>query len=126
MCLLDFITRQDDRHLSNMAILFTDNGTKFYPLYDNGRSLFFEDKEQTVNLCVEDIILNSTSFGEIGTYYDTVKMIAKEHRISALINLDTNGSDIFKALQDARFEGYRLNGAYKWIIGVLDILKSLD
>ena len=43
MIALDFITRQDDRHLSNMAIKISATGESFYPLYDNGRSLFYED-----------------------------------------------------------------------------------
>ena len=41
MMLLDFITRQDDRHLSNIAIKISGAGESFYPLYDNGRSLFY-------------------------------------------------------------------------------------
>ena len=45
MILLDFITRQDDRHLSNMAIKIGSGGESFYALYDNGRSLFYEDTE---------------------------------------------------------------------------------
>ena len=48
MILLDFITRQDDRHLSNMAIKINNEGESFYPLYDNGRSLFYEDTEEMV------------------------------------------------------------------------------
>lgn len=43
MIAFDFITRQDDRHLSNIAVLVTEGGEVFYPLYDNGRSLFYED-----------------------------------------------------------------------------------
>ncbi len=45
MIAFDFITRQDDRHLSNIAVLVTEGGEVFYPLYDNGRSLFYEDTE---------------------------------------------------------------------------------
>lgn len=45
MIAFDFITRQDDRHLSNIAVLVTEGGESFYPLYDNGRSLFYEDTE---------------------------------------------------------------------------------
>ena len=36
MVMLDFATRQDDRHLSNMAIKVSEAGEEFYPLYDNG------------------------------------------------------------------------------------------
>jgi len=126
MCLLDFITRQDDRHLSNMAVLFTDEGKKFYPLYDNGRSLFFEDREETVHLCLKDIALNSTSFGEIGTYHDVIKRIAQEHDISKLINLEIADADVYEALQSSRFNGYRLEGARKWVMDAIHILKSIS
>jgi hypothetical protein len=125
MCLLDFITRQDDRHLSNMAILFTESGTKFYPLYDNGRSLFFEDREETVAACIKDIPTHATSFGEIGTYLNVMKTIAKDHEISSLINLNVPEDDIYNALKNSRFTGYRLDGAFKWIVGTLEILRMV-
>ena len=54
MILLDFITRQDDRHLSNIAIKITAKGESFYPLYDNGRSLFYEDTGEMVQKAVSD------------------------------------------------------------------------
>ena len=38
---------QDDRHLSSIAIKINQDGESFYPLYDNGRSLFYEDNENT-------------------------------------------------------------------------------
>jgi hypothetical protein len=41
MIFLDFITRQDDRHLSNIAVKINGVNESFYPLYDNGRSLFY-------------------------------------------------------------------------------------
>jgi hypothetical protein len=55
MMLLDFITRQDDRHLSNMAVKISGNTESFYPLYDNGRSLFYEDTEETVSKAIKDV-----------------------------------------------------------------------
>ena len=35
--LLDFITRQDDRHLSNIAIKISGGNESFYALYDRTR-----------------------------------------------------------------------------------------
>ena len=59
MVLLDFITRQVDRHLSNIAIEIGEGCESFYPLYDNGRSLFYEDTEETVqNAVVYNITLS--------------------------------------------------------------------
>lgn len=74
MCLLDFITRQDDRHLSNIAILMRNDTRSFYPFYDNGRSLFYEDSEVLVEETVKDIPAYATNFGEAETYYDVVRV----------------------------------------------------
>ena len=78
MLVLDFITRQDDRHLSNIAVKVSNNVESFYPLYDNGRSLFYEDTEETVNNACNNIEMYSTNFGYSGTYYDYITDIANE------------------------------------------------
>jgi excisionase family DNA binding protein len=72
MILLDFITRQDDRHLSNIAIKVSAQGESFYPLYDNGRSLFYEDTAEMVREAVNDLPGYATAFGYSGTYWDYV------------------------------------------------------
>lgn len=51
MVIFDLITHQVDRHIGNFA--FIDN--KMYPLYDNGRSLFW-DIDNLKKLPVEDIV----------------------------------------------------------------------
>lgn len=76
MLLLDFITRQDDRHLSNIAIKINPAGEQFYPLYDNGRSLFYEDTEETMESAVQDIPGFSTAFGMSGTYLGHIQDVA--------------------------------------------------
>jgi hypothetical protein len=126
MILLDFITRQDDRHLSNIAIKVSGDGESFYPLYDNGRSLFYEDTEETVALAVADPVTYATSFGFSGTYYDYVKEIAAERGgLKGLINLDLTPSEITTVLTEAGFKGYRLNGATAWITQTLELIKRL-
>ena len=125
MILLDFITRQDDRHLSNMAVKVTSEGESFYPLYDNGRSLFYEDTEETVEAAVENIEMYATNFGYSGTYYDYICDIANEGvDFSKLINLDITDDEINVILVDSGFKGYRLTGAAKWIRGAIDLIKS--
>jgi hypothetical protein len=126
MCLLDFITRQDDRHLSNFAVLLGSDGERFYHLYDNGRSLFFEDRKEFVADCCSDVVGFSTSFGEIGTYYDAVKRINKDFEIGNLINLNVNENDIEQALMESGFEDYRLDGAFEWICKTMDICRRID
>ena len=127
MILLDFITRQDDRHLSNMAIKMSGKGESFYPLYDNGRSLFYEDTEETVQNAANNPIDYATSFGYTGTYWDYIKEIAAEHEnIKGLINLNINERDVTEILKQSGFYGYRLDGATQWIMKTLSMIKELQ
>ena len=124
MCLFDFVMRQDDRHLSNLAILIGERRS-FYPLYDNGRSLFFDCGEDLVSECLKDVMLYATTFGEIGTYYDAVQDIAKDFKVAELINLNVSESEILSLLQESGFKGYRLEGSLKWIMQCLGELRKL-
>jgi hypothetical protein len=127
MILLDFITRQDDRHLSNMAIKVTASGEGFYPLYDNGRSLFYEDTEEMVKKTVSDVSAYATSFGYSGTYYDYVREIVQDGaHIGELINLNITAAEIRDILTEAGFIGYRYEGALEWIMKTLLMLRKLD
>lgn len=126
MILLDFITRQDDRHLSNIAIKISGKSESFYALYDNGRSLFYEDTEETVQRAVNDTVGYATGFGYSGTYWDYVKEICAEHRnIKDLINLNITDGEISALLEEAGFYGYRLYGSARWISNALAMIKSL-
>ena len=126
MMILDFITRQDDRHLSNIAIKMNRYGESFYPLYDNGRSLFYEDTEELVNKACENVELYATSFGYSGTYYDYLKDIVGEGiKLSSLVNLDISEQEIEQILMESNFKGYRLSGAKKWIQKTIEIVKKM-
>ena len=124
MILLDFITRQDDRHLSNMAIKISDEES-FYPLYDNGRSLFYEDTEEMVKEAVEHPELYATTFGYAGTYWDYAQEIGLERGgLQDLLNLDISESEITTILIDAGFTDYRLDGALQWIMKTIEMIKQ--
>ncbi|MGG1554880.1 hypothetical protein [Paenibacillus ferrarius] len=125
MILLDFITRQTDRHMSNVALKVDRNGVDFYKLYDNGRSLFYEDKEELINKALQDIPLYSTEFGLTGTYYDYVLEISEDTDIATLLDLNLSKDKIFAALQDSHLTGSRLEGSVEWVYGCLQLLKSL-
>ena len=89
MVLLDFVTRQDDRHLSNMALKINTEGESFYPLYDNGRSLFYEDTEDMVRAAIKDPATHATTFGYAGTYWDHARDVAARGvKFGKLANLD--------------------------------------
>ena len=126
MILLDFITRQDDRHLSNIAIKISDKTESFYPLYDNGRSLFYEDTEEMVAQAVVNPINYTTTFGYSGTYYDYVQEVAAEHgSLKGLINLDITKDEVVDILKTAEFKDYRFDGALEWIAKTLGIVREL-
>jgi excisionase family DNA binding protein len=127
MILLDFITRQDDRHLSNMAIKIGNGTESFYALYDNGRSLFYEDTEEMVQSAVSDPAGYATSFGYSGTYWDYVQEIVRERGgPDGLINLSLTRADVKAILTEAGFTGYRLSGALEWILKTIDMLRVLS
>jgi len=126
MILLDFITRQDDRHLSNMAIKISGNKESFYPLYDNGRSLFYEDTEETVEKAIKDIAGYSTVFGYSGTYWEHVQDIAAKMNIADLINLNVTKAEVEIILKQAGFVSYRLEGATEWVVKSINMLKEIN
>ena len=127
MIAFDFVTRQDDRHLSNIAVKIDDGGREsFYPLYDNGRSLFYEDTEETVKRACKDIGAYATSFGPSGTYLDYVKELSEMGiSFSKLLNPEISRDEIRALLKDSGFAGYKLEGGTKWIKGALDLLKKV-
>jgi hypothetical protein len=126
MILLDFITRQDDRHLSNIAIKISENQESFYPLYDNGRSLFYEDTPETVARAVSDPAACATTFGYTGTYMDYVNEIREERGdLQGLIRTDISKSEIEEILTHAGLTAYRFDGALEWIIKTLEIVVKM-
>lgn len=124
MILLDFVTRQDDRHLSNVAVKVSDDEVSFYPLYDNGRSLFFEDDETLVAASLENIEMYSTNFGQAGTYYDYAKQICREVDVSSLVDLEIEVETINAVYQAVGLKTYRLVGATLWTYQCLQLLKG--
>ena len=125
MILLDFITRQDDRHLSNIAIKMSGSNESFYPLYDNGRSLFYEDTEEMVVNALSSPATYATSFGFAGTYWDYVQQIATERgTLSNLIDLTITEKEIADILKESGFKGYRYDGALRWIIKAIEMIKE--
>ncbi len=126
MILFDAIMRQDDRHLSNIAIKVSGQGESFYPLYDNGRSLFYEDTPEMVQRAVADPILYATTFGSSGTYWDYATEISAEYGdLDRLITLDITGDEVHAILLKAGFSGYRLEGATAWISAMMGMLAAL-
>lgn len=129
MIFLDFLTLQDDRHLSNFAIKINlENRTEsFYPLYDNGRSLFYQDTEKTITEAWKNPIDYCTTFGSVGTYYDHITDILKENPDAlSLINLSLNDDDIYDIIKSAGFTGVKLEGTVKWISSAIACLKDFQ
>ncbi len=126
MLMLDFVTRQDDRHLSNMAIKVTAGGEEFYPLYDNGRSLFYEDTEDFAFTAAGDPAAYATTFGYEGTYWDHLLDAASRGvRLADLACLDIPESTVLKILDEAGITGYRRAAASQWIRTCLEMIKGI-
>lgn len=127
MIAFDFTTRQDDRHLSNIAVLVAPENERFYPLYDNGRSLFYEDTEEFTRQAAANPQQYATTFGFEGTYWDHVQDIAaKGVRFGSLINLNIPAEKVYAILQNAGLAGYRLEYGTQWITTCLQLLRELD
>lgn len=126
MLALDFITHQDDRHPSNYAIKISGDKETFYPLYDNGRSLFFEDTEDIVKMKCTNPIVCCNSFGRIGSQWDALTdLLTLNPSLGKTVNLDISDKEISDVLQEANITGYRCEGAKVWIRKSIDSLKEL-
>lgn len=126
MIVLDFVTRQDDRHLSNMAIKTNGYYMHWYDLYDNGRSLFFEDTEEMINESLTDVVNGCTTFGNVGTYYDAVCGVVKDVKLSNIMNLNVSDVEIEKCFEGLNIPEFRKQGAIQWIKKTLRVCKLLD
>ena len=126
MTALDFITRQDDRHLSNLAVKVSPAGETPYPLYDNGRSLFYEDMEDTAKKAYTDVEKYTTTFGPAGSYLDHVRELSDMGiSFSKLMKLDIQENEVQNILERAGITGYRLDGSRKWIMKCVEMLREL-
>lgn len=126
MLVLDFVTHQEDRHLSNYAVKISGEEEMFYLLYDNGRSLFFQDSEALVAKKCTDPVLYCNSFGPVGTQWDALTdMLKRNPGLASAVNLEMSDGEIEEILRKAKITGYRLDGAKVWIRKSIDCLKEL-
>lgn len=129
MIVFDFITYQDDRHMSNYAFIVDKSGNikRFYELYDNGRSLFFENDEEFIKKATDDPIGYSNSFGIIGTYYDSLNEIVSDGiRLQELLNLDVTESQVFNAVLRGNYPTQRALLITDYIMKAIEKIKKLD
>lgn len=126
MFVFDFITNQDDRHLSNYAFLIQDNRKlEAYPLYDNGRCLFYDQDEEFIEEAVENISMYSNSFGLVGSHYDLIlDLLENKNEIfsewTELKSLDY--TDVFKIFEGLNIPDNRVKLCSKWIMECINIL----
>lgn len=127
MLLLDFITLQDDRHLSNWAFIFSDKKKeKMYPLYDNGRSLLSDADENLASTILGNPENNSTSIGLVGSYFDIAQMIAEDTKISELVNLNLTFEQLrvcFDGLSG--YTAWKVEANLQWIVWALGELRRM-
>ncbi len=129
MMFLDFLTLQDDRHLSNFAVKIKHETRmeSFYPLYDNGRSLFYQDNEKTISSAWKDPITFCTTFGAVGTYYGHIKDILAENPDAlSLVDLSLSDDEIYAIMKDSGFDGMKLEGIVNWVSNSIKCLYELQ
>ena len=129
MIFLDFLTKQEDRHLSNFAVKI-NSGTgieSFYPLYDNGRSLFCLDNEKSITGDWKAPAHYCTTFGGLGSYYDHVSDIFSANPDAlSLIDLSLTDDEIFAIMKESGFEGIKLDGIVKWVSASIKCMFDLQ
>lgn len=129
MIFLDFLTRQDDRHLSNFAVKINHEAKteSFYPLYDNGRSLFYQDNEKTISNDWKDPATFCTTFGAVGTYYDHITDILTENpEALSLVDLSLSDDEIYALMKGSGFDGMKLEGIVNWVSNSIKCLDELQ
>lgn len=129
MIFLDFLTLQDDRHLSNFAIKINSQTRQesFYPLYDNGRSLFYQDKDEMIEKASQDPAIYCTTFGPEGSYYDHITdILSREPDAISLIDLSVTDEEIYRILQESGLKDKKLEGAVQWISNGMKCLQDLS
>ena len=129
MIFLDFLTLQDDRHLSNFAIKVNSAARKesFYPLYDNGRSLFYQDNEKTIREAYKNPEMYCTTFGAVGSYYDHVAdILQSDPQALSLIDLSISDDEIYNIMKESGFDGVKLEGIVNWVSSGIKCLQDLS
>lgn len=129
MIFLDFLTLQDDRHLSNFAIK-VNHETKtesFYPLYDNGRSLFYQETEETMEKACRNPKLYCTTFGAEGSFYDHITdILNSEPEALSLIDLSVTEDEIYTILKQSGIKNKKLECSTLWIKNGINCLQELS
>lgn len=129
MIFLDFLTLQNDRHLSNFAIKINSKTRQesFYPLYDNGRSLFYQDTEETIERTCQNPAEYCTTFGTEGSYYDHITdILSAEPEAIGLIDLSVTEEELYQIMKESGFKGKNLDGAVKWVSNGIKCIQDLS
>lgn len=127
MFIFDFITNQDDRHLSNWAFLYRNDCLLAYPMYDNGRCLFHDWKLSMIQDAVKDVESYSTSFGLVGSYYDLMfEMEELPEIISSWPKLNSLDDEEVKNIFDGLdVPEERASLCCEWIMNCVNVLRSI-
>lgn len=121
MVMFDFLTRQVDRHISNIA--FYKN--TLYSLYDNGRSLFFDDysdKKNTLNLKVSGDIIDDFHINEHGYGWLFLEDVVGYNEYKNYINNNVTFEDIYAILNTYYSDKDRATWTAKYIYKVYCML----
>ncbi len=121
-------TLQDDRHLSNFAIKINSatRQESFYPLYDNGRSLFYQDTEEMIEKACQNPAEYCTTFGTEGSYYDHITdILSAEPEAIGLIDLSVTEEELYQIMKESGLKGKKLDGTVKWVSNGIKCIQDL-
>ena len=105
-----------------------NDNESFYPLYDNGRSLFYNETSETMDFIVKDKIKNAPSFGFIGTYYDQILELISNNDIPLdnIININLTKNDIHVILKESGIKGEHLYYCLEWAYNTYNIIININ
>lgn len=117
MLFLDVITRQEDRHISNFG--FTS--TEMYPLFDNGRCLFYDSPDEEIPKTLTEI-MNSLVTNEHGYGYYSLDLLSNSKR-SNLVN-KISKDDVLNIVSNCYTDEDRVNLISNYIYALYKLILS--
>lgn len=121
MVMFDFLTRQEDRHISNIAFY----KESLYSLYDNGRSLYFSsynEKRRIIDFHRRDSIVNDFITNEHGYGWMFLEDVIGFSVYKDYINLNVTYTDIQAILTKYYADKNRADWTSKYIFKVYQML----
>ncbi len=95
-------------------------------MYDNGRSLFYQDTEEMIEKACQNPAEYCTTFGTECSYYDHITdILLAEPGAIGLIDLSVTEEELYVIMQEGGFKGKKLDRAVKWVSNGIRCIQDL-